>query len=73
MESRTLKLIPSIYVADGQVTTADSRHVRDYNQAMAYALECQKMGADELIIMDVTAISDRRRNLPKFLKYGFLP
>ena len=68
MESRSLKLIPSIYVADGQVTTADSRHVRDYNQAMAHALECQKMGADELIIMDVTAISDRRRNLPKFLK-----
>jgi cyclase len=68
MESRRLKLIPSIYVADGQVTTADSRHVRDYNQAMSFALECQQMGADELIIMDVTAISDKRRNLPRFLK-----
>lgn len=62
------RLIPSIYTADGQATTADTRHVNDYNQAINKALEYEALGADELIFMDVTSISERRRNLPRFLK-----
>lgn len=62
------RIIPSIYTADGQATTADTRHVRDYNQAMTTALQYEAEGADEIIFMDVTSISEKRRNLPKFLK-----
>ncbi len=69
METPSVKrLIPSIYTADGQATTADTRHVNDYNQAMNKALEYEAAGASELIFMDVTSISERRRNLPRFLK-----
>lgn len=62
------RLIPSIYTADGQVTTADTRHVKDYNQALAQALAYEAEGADEVIVMDVTSISERRRNLPKLVR-----
>jgi cyclase len=64
----TRKVIPSIYTADGQATTADTRHVKDYNQALEQALIYEAQGADEIILMDVTSISERRRNLPRFLK-----
>lgn len=67
-EIKPFRIIPTIYVADGQATTADSRHVKDYTQGMAQVLEYQNFGADEVIIMDVTSISDRRRNLPRFIK-----
>lgn len=67
-ETKKLRIIPTIYVADGQSTTADTRHVKDYNQGLAQAIEYQNFGADEVIVMDVTAISDRRRNLPRFIK-----
>jgi cyclase len=69
METNTIrKIVPSIYTADGQATTADTRHVKDYNQAMEQALIYEAQGADEIILMDVTSISERRRNLPRFLK-----
>ena len=68
VENKPFRIIPTIYVADGQATTADSRHVKDYTQGLAQALEYQSYGANEVIVMDVTAISDRRRNLPRFIK-----
>ena len=68
VENKPLRIIPTIYVADGQATTADSRHVKDYTQGLAQALEYQSFGANEVIVMDVTAITDRRRNLPRFIK-----
>lgn len=67
-ESKTFRIIPTIYIADGQSTTADSRNVKDYTQGLAMALEHQNNGANEIIFMDVTAISERRRNLPRFIK-----
>jgi cyclase len=66
--TKPLRVIPTLYVADGQSTTADSRFVQDYNQGLAQALAHQEAGADEVIVMDVTSISDRRRNLPRFIK-----
>jgi cyclase len=69
METKGIKkIVPSIYTADGQATTADTRHVKDYNQAMELALIYESQGADEIILMDVTSISERRRNLPRFIK-----
>jgi cyclase len=69
MESiKPVRIIPTLYVADGQVTTADSRHVKDYTQGLAQAIAHQQDGADEVIVMDVTSISERRRNLPRFIK-----
>ncbi len=63
------RIIPSIYTSDGQFAQTESReHVLDYNEAMARAITYEAEGADELIIMDVTTITERRRNLPKFLK-----
>lgn len=63
------RIIPSIYTSDGQFAQTENRqHVLDYNEAMERALSYEADGADELIIMDVTTLTERRRNLPKFLK-----
>jgi len=63
------RIIPSIYTSDGQFAQTESReHVLDYNEALERAIAYEGQGADELIIMDVTTIAERRRNLPKFLK-----
>jgi cyclase len=63
------RIIPSIYTSDGQFAQTENReHVLDYNEAMERAISYEAQGADELIIMDVTTITERRRNLPKFLK-----
>jgi len=61
-------IIPSIYTSDGQTTGTDSRHVRDYTQALELALDYEAQGADEIIFMDVTSIGERRRNLNRFLR-----
>lgn len=63
------RIIPSIYTSDGQFAQTENReYVLDYNEAMQRAIAYEADGADELIIMDVTTITERRRNLPKFLK-----
>ena len=63
------RIIPSIYTSDGQFAQTENRqHVLDYNEAMERAIAYEAEGADELIIMDVTTLTERRRNLPKFLK-----
>jgi imidazole glycerol-phosphate synthase subunit HisF len=63
------RILPSIYTSDGQFAQTENRqHVLDYNEAMERALAYEADGADELIVMDVTTLTERRRNLPKFLK-----
>ena len=58
MEKKGIKkIVPSIYTADGQATTADTRHVKDYNQAMELALIYESQGADEIILMDNKTIT----------------
>ncbi len=69
MESQVKRIIPSIYTSDGQFAQTETRqHVLDYNEAMEKAKAFQAQGAEELIIMDVTTISEKRRNLSRFLK-----
>lgn len=62
------RIIPSIYTSDGQFAPTDSSHILSYTEALALAQRYESEGADELIIMDVTTIAERRRNLPRFLK-----
>ncbi len=64
----TKRIIPSIYTTDGQFGPTDSSHVLSYNDALEQAIRYEAEGADELIVMDVTTIAERRRNLPRFLK-----
>lgn len=69
MKEDKKRIIPSIYTSDGQFAQTETRqHVLDYNEAMQKALHFEEQGAHELIIMDVTTISEKRRNLTKFLK-----
>ncbi len=69
MESQVKRIIPSIYTSDGQFAQTETRqHVLDYNEAMEKAIAFQDQGAKELIIMDVTTITEKRRNLTRFLK-----
>jgi cyclase len=63
------RIIPSIYTSDGQFSQTESRQfVLDYNDAMARAFLLQEQGADEIILIDVTTIAEKRRNLNRFLK-----
>lgn len=62
------RLIPCIYTSDGQQGLPGSGHVLDYGQALAQAVEYESGGADEIIFMDVTPHTERRKNLPRFLK-----
>ncbi|MEZ5173954.1 MAG: HisA/HisF-related TIM barrel protein [Bacteroidia bacterium] len=69
METQVKRIIPSIYTSDGQFSQTESRqYILDYNEAMSRAIALQDQGADELIIMDVTTIAEKRRNLGRFLK-----
>ncbi|MEX1188863.1 MAG: HisA/HisF-related TIM barrel protein [Bacteroidia bacterium] len=63
------RIIPSLYTSDGQFAQTETRqHVLDYNEAMSRAIKFEAQGAEELIIMDVTTIAEKRRNLTRFLK-----
>lgn len=62
------RIIPSIYTGETIFGGVESRIVLDYATALNVALQYQEAGADEVIFMDVTALTERRRNLPKFLK-----
>lgn len=69
MEPHLKRIIPSIYTSDGQFSQAENRqYILDYNEAMSRAMLLQEQGADEIIIMDVTTIAEKRRNLNRFLK-----
>jgi len=65
---REKRIIPSIYMADGQNHLGDSTIVQDYSKALRQALQFEAEGATEIIFMDITTQTERRRNLPKFLK-----
>ena len=62
------RIIPSIYTSDGQFALTDTSNILSYAEAMEQLLRFEADGADEIILMDVTTSSERRRNLPKFLK-----
>ncbi len=62
------RIIPSIYTSDGQFALTESSHILSYTEALELALKYESEGADELVIMDVTTVTERRRNLPRFLK-----
>jgi cyclase len=64
----TKRIIPSIYTSDGQFALTESSHILSYTEALQLAIKYEEEGADELVIMDVTTITERRRNLPRFLK-----
>jgi len=64
----TKRIIPNIFVSDGSIKFTDSKKVLDYRSALELALKYESDGADEVIFMDVTIASERRRNLPRFLK-----
>ena len=69
MTSGIKRIIPSLYTSDGQFSPTESRnYILDYNQALEKALAYEAAGADQIIIMDVTTLTERRRNLPRFLK-----
>lgn len=62
------RIIPSIYTSDGQFALSDKSNILSYSEAMEQLLRFEADGADEIILMDVTTSTERRRNLPKFLK-----
>ena len=62
------RIIPSIYVAEGQNHMGDTSLVQDYAKAFGLALQFEADGAREVIVMDITTQTERRRGLPKFLK-----
>jgi cyclase len=62
------RIIPSIYVAEGQNHMGDTSLVQDYTKAFGLALQFEADGAREIIVMDITTQTERRRGLPKFLK-----
>jgi cyclase len=62
------RIIPSIYVAEGQNHMGDTSLVHDYTKAFGLALQFEADGAGEIIVMDITTQTERRRGLPKFLK-----
>jgi cyclase len=62
------RIIPNIFVSDGSIKFTDTKKILDYRSALELALKYESDGADEVIFMDVTIASERRRNLPRFLK-----
>jgi imidazole glycerol-phosphate synthase subunit HisF len=62
------RIVPSIFVTEGQIQNIESKNVFDYNKALEKALRYEADGADEIIFMDVTSIAERRRNLSRFIK-----
>jgi cyclase len=68
ISSTDRRIIPSIYTSDGQFALTDTSKILSYTEAMEQLLRFEADGADEIILMDVTTSTERRRNLPKFLK-----
>ena len=68
ISSTDRRIIPSIYTSDGQFALTDTSNILSYTEAMEQLLRFEADGADEIILMDVTTSTERRRNLPKFLK-----
>jgi len=62
------RIIPSIYIAEGLNHMGDTSLVQDYGKALGLALQFEADGAKELIVMDITTQTERRKGLPKFLK-----
>lgn len=66
--NNTRRIIPSIYVSDSQNIQGSDKRIIDYGEGLELAIQFAADGADEIIFMDLTPPTERRRNVPRFLK-----